>query len=89
MSTTENPSRGEIVIYQAPDGGVALDARLEQETIWLNLNDLSLLFDRDKSLISRRLNKVFKKGELERTATAAKFATVQTEGGREVKREVE
>jgi prophage maintenance system killer protein len=89
MNAPEDPFRGEIVIYHDPGGGVALDVRLEQETIWLNLNQIALLFDRDKSVISRHLNKVFKEGELDRTATVAKFATVQAEGGREVKREIE
>ena len=89
MSASEAPSRGEIVIYHGEDGGVALDVRLEQETIWLNLNQLAALFDRDKSVISRHLRNVFKEGELDREATVAKFATVQAEGGREVKRTVE
>ena len=86
--TTDIP-RGEIVIYQAPDGGVALDVRLHQETIWLNQNQLSALLGRDKSVISRHLRNVYKEGELKREATVAKFATVQIEGEREVKREVE
>ncbi len=89
MSGSDNPSRGEIVIYHAPDGGVALDVRLEEETLWLSLNQLAALFDRDKSVISRHLNKVFKEKELEREATVAKFATVQTEGDRLVRRDVE
>jgi prophage maintenance system killer protein/DNA-binding MarR family transcriptional regulator len=88
-SREEIVSRGEIVIYQAPDGSVALDVRLEQETIWLNLNQLATLLGRDKSVISRHLRNIFKEGELEREATVAKFATVQTEGDREVKREVD
>ena len=42
---------GEIVLYQAPDGSVKLDVRLEKDTIWLSLNQMAALFDRDKSVI--------------------------------------
>ena len=80
MSVSEKPSRGEIVIYQGPDGGVEMEVRLEKETIWLNLNQLSALFDRDKSVISRHLNKVFKDGELERESVVAKYATTAADG---------
>ena len=80
---------GEIILYEIPDGHIQLDVRLEQETIWLNLNQLAVLFDRDKSVISRHLNKVFKEGELKRKSTVAKYATVQAEGNRKVQRNVE
>jgi hypothetical protein len=74
-----------MVVYQAPDGSVALDVRLEKETIWLSLNQLAALLGRDKSLISCHLRNIFKEGELAREATVAKYATVQTEGDREVR----
>lgn len=80
---------GEVLVYQAPDGQVRVDVRLERETVWLSLNQLAELFGRDKSVISRHLRNVFESGELERAATVAKNATVQTEGGREVVREIE
>lgn len=80
---------GEIVLYQAPDGSVSLDVRLERETIWLNLNQMAALFERDKSVISRHLSNVYREGELERASTVAKFATVRTEGARTVTRQVE
>lgn len=57
-------SSGEIVFYSTEDGHTAIDVRLEHDTIWLSLNQMSKLFDRDKSVISRHLNKVFKDGEL-------------------------
>jgi len=44
---------GDIVLYQAPDGSVKLDVRLERDTIWLSLNQMAILFERDKSVISR------------------------------------
>jgi hypothetical protein len=74
-------SRGEVVLYQAPNGAVRLDVRLEQDTLWLNLNQISDLFDRDKSVISRHLHNIYRQSELEREATVAFFATVQSEGG--------
>jgi len=78
-----------VVIYQSADGKASLDVRLEQESVWLNLNQMSDLFDRDKSVISRHLKTIFDSEELDRQATVAKNATVQNEGGREVRRIVE
>ncbi len=84
-----NSNLGEVILYQAADGGPALDVRLDHDTVWLSLNQLADLFERDKSVISRHLRNVFKEGELERSATVAKNATVQLEGSREVVREIE
>ena len=81
--------RGEVILYQTPKGGGRLEVRLEKETLWLNLNQISTLFERDKSVISRHLRSVFREGELARKATVAFFATVQKEGEREVERKVE
>ena len=71
---------GEIVLYRSADGGPALDVRLERESVWLSLNQLADLFERDKSVISRHLRNVFKEGELERTAVVAKNATTAADG---------
>ncbi len=81
--------RGEVILYEAPDGEVRVDVRLEQETVWLSLGQMAELFGRDKSVISRHLGNVFRSGELERKATVAKNATVQREGDREVVRKIE
>lgn len=80
---------GEIVLFQTPDGKVTLDVRLEQDTIWLSLNQMAALFERDKSVISRHLRNIYREGELDKVATVAFFATVQEEGGRRVTRQVE
>jgi prophage maintenance system killer protein len=85
----KNPINGEIILFQSPDGKAELDVRLKGETLWLNLNQLSRLFERDKSVISRHLGNVFKTGELNKEATVAFFATVQDEGGRQVERHIE
>ena len=86
---SEAKSLGEMVLYQAADGGPALEVRLEHDTVWLSLNQIPELFDRDKSVISRHLRNVFASGELEREATVARNATVQREGRRQVVRDVE
>ena len=72
------------------DGGFELDvhADLENETVWLSLNDLCVLFEKDKSVISRHINNIFKEKELERNLTVAKNATVQIEGGKRVERTI-
>jgi hypothetical protein len=69
-----------IVIFEADDQPVQV--RLEGETVWLSLQQLTELFGRDKSVISRHLKNIFETGELERKATVAKTATVQKEGDR-------
>jgi hypothetical protein len=79
----------EVVIYTAKDGHVELDVNLAGESVWLSMGQMVDLFGRDKSVISRHLNNIYKINELERETTVAKLATVQKEGGREVKREVE
>jgi len=63
--------------------------RLVGETVWLSLNQMAELFQRDKSVISRHIRNVFDESELQRERTVAKFATVQREGARKVSREVE
>jgi len=60
---TEEFKKGEIVIYKAK-GGPIIDVRLQQETVWLSLNQLADLFERDKSVISRHLRNVFEEKEL-------------------------
>ena len=79
----------QIVIYQTKDGRTKLDVQLQEETVWLNLMQLSELFRRDKSVVSKHINNIFKEGELVRNSTVAKYATVQFEGKRQVKREIE
>jgi len=71
---------GEIVLCRTTDGGPALDVRLERESVWLSLNQLADLFERDKSVISRHLRNVFKEGELERSVVVAKNATTAADG---------
>lgn len=83
------PSDESIVVYKSNDGIVQLDVQVADETVWLTLNQLAMLFDRDKSVISRHLRNIYAEGELTREATVAKNATVQDESGRKVVRQIE
>lgn len=83
------PGGSEFLFYQADDGRIRLQVRVQQETVWLSLNQMADLFQRDKSVISRHIRNVFEEGELTREATVAKSATVQTEGGKQVTRAIE
>jgi death-on-curing family protein len=78
-----------IEIYASADGLTQLEVQFEGETFWLNLNQISSLFEKDKSVISRHLNNIYNEGELDRNSTVAKNATVQIEAKREVKREID
>ena len=80
---------GEVIIYQTEDGLSKIEVSLNNETVWLSIDQMAELFKRDKSTISRHINNVFREGELKREATVANFATVQLEGDRTVKRNIE
>lgn len=78
-----------IELYKTPSGETQIEVRFEKDTIWLSINQISELFGRDKSVISRHLKNLYKEGELEYKSTVAKNATVQIESGRKVKRTIE
>ncbi len=86
--TGESPG-GEVLVYEAPDGAVRVDVRLDRDTVWLTQDQMSGLFGRERSVITKHVRNVFRDGELDPGATCAKFAQVQVEGGRTVNREVE
>jgi len=83
------PNNSEILLYQTEDGKTRIEVKFKGDTAWLSLNQMAELFDRDKSVISKHIRNVFEEGELTESSTVAKFATVQTEGSREVSREIE
>lgn len=70
----------EIAIYKAKDGHIELNVSLSEETVWLSLNQISELFGRDKSVVSRHLSNIFKNNELVKHSVVAKFATTATDG---------
>ena len=82
-------NKGEIIIYQTEDGMTKLNVNLQDETVWLTIEQMAELFDRNKSTISRHIKNVYEEKELMYEATVAKFATVQKEGDREVERILE
>ncbi len=84
-----NPLQQNLIIFKVDNGEVSVDVKLDNDTVWLNLNQLTQLFERDKSVISRHLKNIFTEQELEQNSTVAKFATVQQEGGHEVQRDIE
>ena len=79
----------EFLLYQTEDGRTSVQVRFAGETVWLSINEMADLFQRDKSNIAKHIRNVFDEGELSQGATVAKFATVQTEGDREVTREID
>lgn len=78
-------SQQNIIIYKTKDSP-ELSVKLEEETIWLTLNQIAILFDLQKAAISKHTSNIFKSGELERTWTVSKMETVQVEGNRKIKR---
>ena len=80
-------NQGEIIFYH-PEESLELEVRMENETVWLNRQQLSELFKRDIKTIGKHINNALKE-ELEGLATVANFATVQKEGNRTVIRQLE
>jgi len=79
----------EFLIYQSGENQIEVMVQFENDTVWLNRQQLAVLFDRDIKTVGKHLNNIFKEGELDKTSTVAKFATVQKEGGRLIQREIE
>ncbi|MCD8270185.1 MAG: virulence RhuM family protein [Parabacteroides sp.] len=78
--------KGEIILYQTTDGESKIEVRLLGDTVWLTLDQMAELFQRNKSTISRHIKGILECGELLAESTVANFATVQKEGKREVER---
>jgi len=75
-----NSDLGKIILYQSEDGHTSMDVYLKDETVWLTLNQMAELLDRDKSVISRHLGNIFQTGELAKEAVVAKNATTASDG---------
>ena len=69
-----------IVIYATEDGSTNLQVKMENETVWLSVNQMAELFGRDRTVITRHINNCFKEGELDRNITCAKFAHMGQDG---------
>lgn len=75
-----NGNRGQILLYQSPDGESRIEVRLQDETVWLNLDQMAELFQRNKSTISRHIKNVVEEGELDKDVVVAKIATTTQHG---------
>ena len=78
--------KGQFLLYQTPEGDSQIEVKLQNDTVWLSLDQMAELFQRNKSTISRHIKNVLEDGELQEEATIANFATVQNEGTRKVER---
>lgn len=77
--------KGQILLYQTPDGESRIEVRLQDETVWLSLDQMAELFQRNKSTISRHIKNVFEEGELNKEVVVAKNATTTQHGAIEGK----
>lgn len=77
-----------IIMYTTEDGLTKIEVTFDEDTVWLSLEQMAELFQRDKSTISRHIKNIFSEGELRRDSTVAKYATVQMEGNRSVSRDI-
>jgi hypothetical protein len=71
---------GEVVVYEAPDGEVRVDLRLEQDTVWLTQDQMSQLFGRERSVVTKHIRNVFREEELDASSVCAKFAHTAADG---------
>jgi len=85
----EESNTGQVILYQTENGQTKLEVQFKDETVWLSLDQMAVLFQRDKSTISRHIKNVYEDGELNTDSTVAFFATVQKEGQRTVARDVQ
>jgi hypothetical protein len=76
----EKINNGEIIMYQTADGLTKIEVQLQNETVWLSLDQIAELFQRDKSTISRHIKNIFTEGELNRISVVANFATTASDG---------
>lgn len=81
--------KNSVVVYQSKSGGIEFKEDIQSETIWASLQEIADLFETDKSGISRHIRNIFESGELNPKSTVARFATVQREGSRTIKRTIE
>ena len=78
-----------IIMYTTEDGLTKIETTFDEDTVWLSLDQMAELSQRDKSTISRHIKKIYEEGELQRDSTVANFATVQMEGERQVERYID
>ena len=77
--------KGQFLLYQTPDGVSKIEVKLQDDTVWLSLDQMAELFQRNKSTISRHIKNVLEEGELDENMVVAKFATTTKHGAIEGK----
>jgi hypothetical protein len=86
MKKKTAPENSQFLVYQAEDGQIKIDVRLEEETVWLTQQQMADLFQTTKQNISLHIQNIYEEGELVPEATVKKYLTVRSEGQRDVKR---
>lgn len=84
----ENQNFGNIVVYQSESGQTKIDVRLQDETVWLTQQQMAELFQSSRTNIVEHIKHIYEESELAESSTCRKFRQVQTEGTRQVTREV-
>ena len=79
---------GQIILFQTQGGETKIEVRLANESVWLTADQMAELFQRDRSTIQRHVKRIYEEGELKPDSTCAFFAQVQTEGKRQVERQI-
>ncbi|WP_303028935.1 virulence RhuM family protein, partial [Bacteroides acidifaciens] len=79
---------GQIILFQTQGGETKIEVRLANESVWLTADQMAELFQRDRSTIQRHIKRIYGEGELMPDSTCALFAQVQTEGKRQVERQI-
>ena len=80
MNRPDDSPKNSILIYTTEDGLTKIDTTFDGDTVWLSIDQMGELFQRDKSTISRHIKNIFAEGELERDSVVAKFATTAADG---------
>ena len=76
----------EVILYKDGELELPVEVTPDKETVWLKVEEMAKLFDRDRSVIQRHIKNIFKENELKESSTCAKFAQVQNEGDRSIER---
>ena len=82
------PDKEQMIIYQTEDGGVNIDVRMQEETVWLSQQQMAELYQTSRTNVVEHIKHIYQEGELTEDSTCQKFRQVQTEGNRKVSREI-
>ena len=80
MTQEIQPTDTQFLLYQTTDGNIRIETRMQNETVWLTINQMAELFGVDKSGISRHIKNVYESGELDKNSVVAIFATTASDG---------